>query len=285
MTDRLTVCVCTFRRPSVADTLRSIRAQTLPAGIALRIVVADNDDTPSARDTVAAADPGATYLHAPARNISVARNACLAAAGGGLVAFIDDDGIAAPGWLAALVDCWRDTGADAVFGPACAVYPPGTPDWMQQGDWHSNRPQRRGGTVETGHSCNVLLRWTPERFDPVLGRSGGEDTDFFFRLHRAGWRFAICDAAVVREPVDPRRLSLRWLVERRFAEGRHYGALAGRRPGRVPAALAKAGWCMLRSITAAKSRGRLAFWALRGVFHLGVAWGAVAGAAGRRAYG
>ena len=66
MTDRLTVCVCTFRRPSVADTLRSIRAQALPAGIALRIVVADNDDTPSARDTVAAADPGATYLLAQA---------------------------------------------------------------------------------------------------------------------------------------------------------------------------------------------------------------------------
>jgi succinoglycan biosynthesis protein ExoM len=257
----------------------------IPPGLSLRIVVADNDDTPSARAVVAAADPAAVYVHAPARNISVARNACLDAAGGGLVAFIDDDGIAAPGWLSALVGCLTATGADAVFGPARAVYPPGTPDWLRRGDWHSNLPQRRRDRVETGHSCNVLMRWTPQRFDPALGRSGGEDTDFFFRLHRAGWSFAICDAAEVHEPVDPRRLALRWLVERRFAEGRHYGALAGRRLTVIPEALAKAGWSTLRSMTAATDRERLAFWALRAVFHLGVAWGAVAGAGGRRAYG
>jgi succinoglycan biosynthesis protein ExoM len=284
--ERLTVCICTFRRASVVDTIRSVRAQSLPPDVALRIVVADNDDTASARALVLATDGATHYLHAPSRNISVARNACLDAAGGGLVAFIDDDETAGRDWLAALHACLTETGVDAVFGPARAVYPPGTPEWLRLGDWHSNLPQRRGDTVETGHSCNVLMRWTAERFRPDLGRSGGEDTEFFFRLHRMGWRFAICDAAVVHEAVDPRRLRFGWLVERRFAEGRHYGAVSvGGMTTLVLRSIAKSGWCMLRSIIALGNRGRLAFWVLRGVFHLGVGWGAVVGVTGRRAYG
>ena len=45
-----------------------------------------------------------TYVHAPARNISRARNACLALATAPLIAFIDDDEVASPQWLAALMD-------------------------------------------------------------------------------------------------------------------------------------------------------------------------------------
>jgi hypothetical protein len=52
MTIAIDVCVCTYRRASLADTLRSIKTQQLPAGSNVRVIVADNDETPSARDVV-----------------------------------------------------------------------------------------------------------------------------------------------------------------------------------------------------------------------------------------
>src|SRR3954471_20358160 len=101
------VGVCTFRRAAVADTLASLAGQMLPRDYALRVIVADNDETPSAEPVVrGAADAQGldlTYVHAPARNISRARNACLEAATADWFAFIDDDETASPGWLSALL--------------------------------------------------------------------------------------------------------------------------------------------------------------------------------------
>jgi hypothetical protein len=50
MTIAIDVCVCTYRRASLADTLRSVRTQNLPTGASVRVIVSDNDETPSARE-------------------------------------------------------------------------------------------------------------------------------------------------------------------------------------------------------------------------------------------
>ena len=284
----IAVCICTYRRDSVVDAIRSVAAQGLPDGLGIRIVVADNDDLPSARERVlgAGSEVAVTYVHAPARNISVARNACLAAAREDYIAFMDDDETAPPDWIANLWACIGRTEADAVFGPARAVYPAGTPDWIRQNDFLSNLPQERSGVVETGHTCNVLMRRSDLRFRVDLGRSGGEDTDYFFRLRRRGFRFAICETASVYEAADPRRLRLGWLIERRFAEGRHYGAAAVQGPMRLLAgSMAKATYSTLRALPHLINPPGLAFWGLRAVFHAGLCAGALWGASGRRAYG
>lgn len=226
--------VCTFRRPELAAALRSLGALTVPEGVRLRVIVADNDVSPSAKQLVERAAREIVheilYVHAPARNISVARNACLDHAGGDFLAFIDDDETADRDWLLRLLQTAQATGADAVLGPVKAEYGFDVPAWMRHGDFHSTFPVRVRGEIRTGYTCNVLLRLTSpavagRRFNLALGRSGGEDTEFFSRLHAAGGRIAYAPEAWVHEVVPPQRARLSWLAKRRFRSGQTHGRL------------------------------------------------------------
>ena len=268
----LTVGVCTYRRASLADTLRSLAAQRRPAD---RIVVADNDEAPSARGLCeAAAGQGApvVYVHAPARNIAIARNACLERADG-LLAFIDDDETAPPGWLDALTAALTP-GLAGVSGPSVAVYPEGAPAWMRALSPHSQRPPAIHERDQIGHTANCLLdpahpALAGLRFDSRFGRSGGEDTDYFQRAFARGARFGVADAPVF-EPVPPERLSAAWLAERRRRAGRAWlASLPARRRRTALAALPKVAWCRGRAAAARGEEARRAAW-LRGLFHEGV---------------
>jgi succinoglycan biosynthesis protein ExoM len=279
------VCVCTYRRKSVADTICSLAAQRLPDGTRLRVVVADNDDTPSAEDIVrkqcTAFGLDYRYVHAPARNISVARNAALDAATAPLVAFIDDDEVATPGWIAGLLECHATTAATIVFGPVQAIYGE-RPAWLREADLHSIRPAfRAGGTIDTGYTCNVLLdraAMTPPmrdcRFDPALGRSGGEDTFFFHHLYSLGARCAFTESALVHEPVPSHRGRLRWLLKRSFRSGQTHARVllttTAWRPRLIAAAAAKCGYCIIGMTLQARSPARWRRMAVRAALHAGV---------------
>ncbi len=282
---KIDILLCTFRRPEVRATLLSLDALELSGAVAPRIVVCDNDTHPSAQEVVYATAAQmylpVHYVHAPARNISVARNAGLDAAvarGARWVALLDDDETADADWLARLLGCAEETGADAVFGPSLAEYCADAPAWMRRRDYHSNRPVYRGGVVQTGHTCNALLRWsgTPwqgERFDIARGRTGGEDTEYFFRLSRAGAHFEICDTAIVREGVAPGRLSFRWIFRRKFRSGQSYSAVTrgfATRASLAVSAVAKILICCAAALIFAWSRDRRNFWLLRGALHAGV---------------
>ncbi len=222
------VCVCTYRRPSVTDTLASLDAMVLPDNVHLRILVVDNDQTPSARGRVRTfaqkAGTQIDYLHCPASNISIARNGALSAGSARFLAFIDDDEEATPGWLAALLATQQKTGAAAVLGPVRADYDETAPAWMQAAKVHATRPVWVDGTIRTGYTCNALIdrhhpSVTPLQFDLSLGRSGGEDTTFFAELHARGGRIAFARDALVTEPVPDTRASFGWLAKRRFRMG------------------------------------------------------------------
>lgn len=226
------VCVCTFRRDSVVDLIASLSRLDLPAATQIRIIVADNDDTPSARTRVEAAFAAhnltGVYLHAPARNISIARNACLDAATAPLAAFVDDDETVRPDWLARLLAEQARTNAAVVFGRVAAVYPDAAPAWLAQADLHSTQVQVRNGAIDGGYTCNVLMRREAIgalRFNPAFGRSGGEDTTFFSELQRQGASMSYAADAVVEEPVTASRSSLKWLTTRAFRSGQTYGLL------------------------------------------------------------
>jgi succinoglycan biosynthesis protein ExoM len=226
------------------------------------------------------------YRHAPGRNISIARNAALDEATARFTAFIDDDEVARPGWLAALWAARQASGAEVVLGPVEAIYPEGAPAWMAAAAIHSTQPVRQRGEIRSGYSANVLIdRARPEirtlRFDPGLGRSGGEDTDYFARVALMGGRFVLAPDAIVQEAVAPDRLGFRWLAVRRFRMGMTHARVLVRRHGvrpwrALPLAVAKALACGLMALAGAWDAGHRNAAVLRGLLHVGV----VAGLAG-----
>ncbi|WP_404862343.1 glycosyltransferase [Georhizobium sp. MAB10] len=283
------ICVCTYRRPQLADTLSSLAALSVPAGTTLRIIVADNDVTPSAAPLVkriGEAHPfPIRYLHCPASNISTARNACLDAAVADLIAFIDDDCTASPQWLTALLQEMQNSGADAVLGPVEAMYADGAPGWMRRGDFHSTLPVFVRGELRTGYTCNVLMRRTApplagRRFDLALGRTGGEDTQFFTQMRQSGGTLAFAPNAQASEPVPAERARLSWLAKRKFRTGQTHGRLLATsqqslKIKQVAIAGAKVAFCVAAAALFVLSPVRRNRQALRGVMHAGVVSGLI----------
>ncbi|TIQ40271.1 MAG: glycosyltransferase family 2 protein, partial [Mesorhizobium sp.] len=88
------------------------------------------------------------------------------------------------------------------LGPVRATYRQDAPDWMRKGDFHSTLPVWVRGEIRTGYTCNVLLRMTEEslrnrRFSLARGQTGGEDTEFFDHMVKAGGRIAFAPRAFV----------------------------------------------------------------------------------------
>lgn len=279
------IAICTFRRSSIVDTMRSIATLQIPADCTIRVIVADNDSVPSAKvavETLAAEMPcEVSYVHCPASNISLARNACLDHAEGDYLAFVDDDELVTPTWLKMLIAKAQTTGAAAVLGPVMARYDETAPAFMISGDFHSTKPVFVKGEIGTGYTCNLLLdrrsdAFVGKRFDLSLGRCGGEDTAFLASLHAAGGKIAYAPDALVVEPVPTERASIRWLARRRFRSGQSHartmlaGATGLRAAPQIILAAGKGAVCFAACATNWFTPVHRWRHYLRGVLHLGV---------------
>jgi succinoglycan biosynthesis protein ExoM len=287
----LTVCICTFRRPSVSSAIDSIAKQSELPNVNVRILVIDNDSEPTALNIVTEfrhrTDIHMDYKHVPGQNISLARNAGLDAATTPWLAFVDDDEYAAANWLAELVAS-RD-GANAIFGPCEAIYSEGTPNWIRQGDYHSNRVTERD-RITTGYTSNVLIdmafvRRHGLRFDPALGRTGGEDTMFFHAMYRKGGVLRYASRAIVYESVVPSRANFAWVVKRRYRAGQARALVSRKFDWFEYVRLSctapwKGAICAIIAAVTSPNRARAMWWLMRGIFH----WGTVSYALGASVY-
>jgi hypothetical protein len=227
----VSLAIATQRRPEgLAIAVRSMFRQTGVDLASLELVIVDNDRAPSAEpmaQRLAAEAPfPVRYLHEPAAGVANARNAAMTAARGALIAFLDDDEEAAPGWLAALIETQRRYGADAVFGPVRAR----APAHVQRHRQYLEQFFSREGPAETGiiahyYGCGdslirrAALPHPTAPFSADRNRTGGEDDHLFGVMQRAGARFAWAHEALVYEDPVPERLTLRYALERAFAYG------------------------------------------------------------------
>jgi succinoglycan biosynthesis protein ExoM len=231
---RVAVCISTYARPvMLRRLLESLGRLAFAPGAApaLFVVVVDNDARRSAEPVVEAVRPALpcelVYLVEPVRNISLARNRGVREAlkrQADFVAFVDDDEVVSPGWLAALLEVRERYGADAVSGSVLPVYPRGAPGWVVEGDFFATPRPRTGAPMEFPQMCNVLvsarlLRGRPGPFDPAFGLTGGGDSLFFTRCHREGARIVAADEARVDAWVPESRGGARWILQRAFRVG------------------------------------------------------------------
>jgi glycosyltransferase involved in cell wall biosynthesis len=297
---KIAICVATCRRPvMLSQLLRSLAALQVDPDIAaeLFVVIVDNDAAASAGPVVEAARRFLPWplLSAvePVRNISLARNLGVRlalAAGAEWVAFIDDDELATPGWIAELVRVQREHGADVVAGPVEPRFSPDIPEWVVRGGFFA-RPRQAPGTparvAETSNSLVSarLLAAIEGPFDPAFGLAGGGDSHFFLRARRGGATIVWADAPVA-ETIPRSRARAGWILRRAFRVG-NCGAFAERGAAPVAAWLPRRAALSVARVVAgagllipAALRGRAA--AVRMLWRICLGAGALAALAGFR---
>lgn len=265
------VVICTFadeRLDSLRAAFASALAQTVPP---LQVIVAV-DHNAALLERVRDELPAATAVaNAHQRGLSGTRNSGVAAARGDVVAFLDDDAVAAPDWLERLL---------AHYGPADVLGVGGRiePRWLEReprtlpaefhwvcGCSYAGMPEA-AATVRNVIGANmsvrreVLLR--AGGFGSGLGRVGRrplgcEETELCIRASHLvpGGRFVYEPSALVRHEVPAARTTWRYFVARCLAEGRSK-ALVSRRVGRTDALASERSY-VVRALPRALGRGLL----------------------------
>lgn len=201
----------------------------MPGSTQVRVVIVDNCvDAPvraSPEELSKIAMLPVELLREPRRGISQARNrAVWAARGETFIAFVDDDEVVEPAWLAELLAVQSEYGADAVAGPVSPTFPRNAPVWAVDSGVYERRRWATGTSLERAATGNVLVSaqvfdLVSPWFDESLGSIGGEDTEFFERVARTGLRIVWADGAEAWEEVTLERLRLGWVLRRWFRIG------------------------------------------------------------------
>jgi GT2 family glycosyltransferase len=155
------------------------------------------------------------YVREPRPGLDVARNAALAAAAGDVVAFLDDDAVAHPGWAGALRGAFLDPATCACTGRVEALSLDTEAQRLFEANGGFGRGHRRirlpddagrrlhgmpapliAWALSVGNGCSLAVRRSTVLelggFDEALDRGtalpGGGDLDALWRILQAGGR-------------------------------------------------------------------------------------------------
>lgn len=260
MTRSLSVVVCTTgTRPSLLrDCVRSLLDQGVDLPYEVMVVVnhpdvAVLDRTERELEDLREGPVSLGIVYEPVPGASHARNRGITGTGHDIVAFVDDDAIAAPGWAQAHLAMYGAPDAPSAVGGRIEVWwPRDPPTWLpEEFESYFGRldlgpdpvPMDGVESYPFGGNMSILRSALLDvaGFSGALGRRdrgllSGEEHELMGRLTARGARLAYQPHALVRHRVEPERVTRRWLARRIFAQGRtrsHMMAGAGRRDGRL----------------------------------------------------
>jgi O-antigen biosynthesis protein len=244
------IVICTHseaRLPLLRQSLKSVLdQQDGPYDV---IVVIDHN--PGLLATVAAEFAGVQVVaNSHAQGLSGARNTGVGVARGDIVAFLDDDALAPPDWMARLQAHYGDRSVIGVGGRIDAVWTNGRPSWFaREFDWvvgcsYLGLPETPG-PVRNLIGCNMSFRRAifsmVGSFPEGQGRSGDngagcEETDFCIRAGSAfpGARIIYDPGIAVRHVLSRHRQTWSYFLRRCVQEGRskaHLTTTLGARSG------------------------------------------------------
>jgi GT2 family glycosyltransferase len=226
MSTDVSVVVCAHdegRWNEIQAALRSLEEQTE----APREVVVVVDHNPRLLDRLRDELQVRAVPNTEARGLGGARNSGVAATTGSVVAFLDDDAVASPTWLALLRERYEDDAVAAVGGGAEPLWMGGRPGWFPpEFDWvvgcsYLGLPEQ-AEEVRNLFGCNMSYR---REFLEALGGFrlgyGCDETEFCIRL-RQRWpqkRILYLPQASVQHHVPASRTRFRRYISRCFFEG------------------------------------------------------------------
>ncbi|TIX51248.1 glycosyltransferase family 2 protein [Alteraurantiacibacter aquimixticola] len=225
----LAVLTTGARDGSLRDCVEAISRLKRAEGTRLELMLVQNGTDEVTPEVARLRDEGPmplTVVVEPRKGIPIARNRALEegiAAGADYLAFIDDDAEPDEDWLIEAAKVLRVSGTHAVAGPQEPVFPPDSPERLRGAIIYKAIEQDPDRPCRWAASNNVIMslpfiREQELRFDENF-RTGGSDKDFFLRFANRGGVIRWAPKSIVREPVVPERLSMKWAIKRSWRLG------------------------------------------------------------------
>jgi len=231
----ISVIICAYtqqRWQDLVEAVASVRRQTL---LPLEIIVVVDHNPALLAQVQEQLDGVIAVQNDEQQGLSGARNSGIAQARGRLLAFLDDDALAAPDWLQQLQEAFTDPHVLGAGGPVLPRWLAHKPDWLPPefywvvGCTYLGLPTTVS-VVRNPIGANMCFRsvifTTVGGFRNGIGRVGTrpvgcEETELCIRAHQR-WPdhyFLYLPAATVEHRVPPQRATWRYFFARCYAEG------------------------------------------------------------------
>ena len=233
------IIVATYDRADfLQNTVASLRIQTYYGGF--EIVVVDNASSEGLREYVVSLErqlgSQVRYVAEPRTGLHHARHAGAKAARGDVLVYVDDDVIARPHWLGALLRPYQDERVDCVGGRIMPSWEVEPPNWLSAfpPSYHSlldyGDQQRELAWPESIYGCNFSIRksvlfevggFNPDAFGDrrLIWYRGDGETGLVKKVYEAGYRVVYAPYAVVEHRIPAQRLTIAYMRRRAFDNG------------------------------------------------------------------
>jgi len=234
----ISVVLATYNRAgSLGITLQSFAGLSVPSDLSWELLVVDNNSTDHTREAIEdfAREAGfpVRYRWEGTQGRSAALNCGIAAAGGDIIAFTDDDVVLHGNWLSSLKRTFNHFDCAAVAGRVIPSWDHPKPAWLEMAGQFAVVNFDLGAEVKeirvpplganSAFRKEIFEKYGLFRLD--LGVRGTkhtitcDDTEFGERLIRAGERIIYDPEAIIYHPVDPKRTTKKYFISWYYYNG------------------------------------------------------------------
>lgn len=236
MTNLISVCIATYKRPELLEKLLfSLLNQKSIDEYKLEVIVMDNDVNKTAQPVINKFNDiiknnsrfSLKYDMQSIKNIALTRNKTVELASGSYLFFIDDDEYTDEFCIYNHLKTLKEFNADISMGNVMPYFELNTADYIKKAYPYFRINCKNGNKTKyfiTGNTMISLENLGKQfiKFNLKYGLTGGEDNELFSNLSRDGIKIVSCSSSVAYEFIPPDRANLRWLLRRVFRTGNNY---------------------------------------------------------------